>query len=330
MTFPSRMLGIMIPAVGLALVLAGCAKPPAPAAPQSPRPAVSDEQAKTVVVARVNGADITLQQLRMMMNRLTVMNQHASKPAAQDEIRKRALDQLVLQELALQEAARLEMRAEKADVDRAMEKVVTQLGHEEGYRDFLEKRHMTDAEMRTFVERSILTQRIFTREVTDKVSVSDDDIRQAYERERDRLVVPERIAAIDVVLFLPEGDPGALKKANEVRDRIIADAKGDPHALAPDGSFIVQDIDLDADQEPALAAAARKLQAGELSGVVQGRDSMHIIKLKAYAPRKQMSYDDVKGSLEARIRAEKQVKRRLEWETQLKEGAAIVLVSDAE
>jgi len=333
MTSSFRSLGIMIPVVLSAFLCAACAAHQPAAVQEEPaRPAaaaVTDEQAKTVVVAQVNGADITLQQLRMMMNRLNVMNQHAPKPATQEEIRKRALDQLVLQELALQEAARLQMRVEKADVDRSMEQVVTQLGHEEGYRDFLEKKHMTDAEMRTFVERSILTQRIFAREVTDKVSIADADVRKAYEREKDRLVVPEKISVVDVVLFLPEGDAGALKKANEIRDRINADQDRNPRNLAADGTFIVQDVDLDAEQEPALAAAARKLEPGGLSGVVQGRDSMHILKLTAYTPGRPLTYEEARGGLEAKLRADAQVKRRLEWEQQLKQGATIVLKDNA-
>jgi hypothetical protein len=134
---------------------------------------------------------------------------------------------------------------------------------------------------------------------------------------------------VDVVLFLPEGDAGALKKANEIRDRINADQDRNPRNLAADGTFIVQDVDLDAEQEPALAAAARKLEPGGLSGVVQGRDSMHILKLTAYTPGRPLTYEEARGGLEAKLRADAQVKRRLEWEQQLKQGATIVLKDNA-
>jgi len=319
-------LGILIPFILFGSGITGCAKrPPAPEqAP--PRAVVTEEEAKHVVVARVNGADITLTQLRQMMNRVSLMNQHASTPAPPEEVRTRALDQLVLQELALQEAARQGLRVDGMVVDSTREKLIAKLGHEEGYQAFLEKQHLTAAEFRSQVERSLLTQLIMTREVVAKAGVSEEDVRREYEQQKARLVTPEKAAVVDVVFFLKQDDPASWKKANEVRERIIAGKEGNPMLLAPDGTFIAQDLELDKDKDPALLEAARKLKVGELSGVIRGSDSLHVIKLTSYTPEKQLSYDEARGSLEASLKAGAQLKRRQEWEQELKKDAKIELL----
>jgi hypothetical protein len=324
-----RSLGMLIPFMLFALGAAGCAKH-APAPGQSPPRAVaSEEEAKRVVVARVNGTDITLAQLRQIMNRLSLMNQHAPVPASPEEIRTRSLDQLVLQELALQEAARQGLRVDEMVVDSTMEKLIARLGHEEGYQAFLEKQHLTAAEFRSQVERSLLTQLIMNREVVAKAAVSEEDVRKEYERQKAGMVSPEKAAVVDVVFFLKQDDPASWTKANEVRERIIAEKDGDPMLLAPDGTFIAQELEIDKDKDPALLTEARKLKTGELSGVIRGSDSLHIIRLTSYTPEKQLAYDEARASLEASLKAEAQMKRRQEWEQELKKGAKIELLDVA-
>ena len=59
-----------------------------------------------------------------------------------------------------------------------MDKFITSVGHEEGYKDYLERQHLTSVEVRTQVERSLLLQLIAIREVVAKVSMSDDEVRE--------------------------------------------------------------------------------------------------------------------------------------------------------
>ena len=77
--------------------------------------------ATDIVAARVNGAEITMQQVMTMMNRMIAKRGHAD--TAHDdlgEIRKAALNRLILQELALQQAKGLGIKAEQNKIDDAI------------------------------------------------------------------------------------------------------------------------------------------------------------------------------------------------------------------
>ena len=287
------------------------------------------DNAKRVVVARVNGADITRHSLNSMVRRMESINAKTSTSETQEETRKKSLDNLIFQELALQEARRRGLRVEEMSVDEAMVRFITSVGHEEGYADFLEKQHTTSVEVRAQIERSLLLQLITGIEVASKVTVTDDDVRKEYELHRDQHVSPEKVTVADVVVSLNSGDQAAMKKADELLAQLNADKGKDPLHLVSDGTFTVRSLDLEKDKEPELHAAARKLKQGELSGAIRTGDGVHIVKLTHYAPERQLSYEEVKVPLAGKLKAIAQVKRFEEWGRELKKDAKIELLDTA-
>jgi hypothetical protein len=140
---------------------------------------------KNIVVARVNGVDVTMDALVKMMNMFEAGSQDA--PESREEIRKMALEQVVLRELALQEAARQGLRVEEGDLNQAMERLKLGLGHDEGFQRFLEKQNVTEQEVRAQVERGLLLRLLFKQEVIKKAApVSDDDVRTEYESRKEQ------------------------------------------------------------------------------------------------------------------------------------------------
>ena len=239
----------------------------------------------------------TLQALTGMIKRMEAINAKTATSETREETRKKALDNLILQELALQEAERRGLHVEEQTVDRAMERFITSMGHEEGYNDYLEKQKITAAEVRAQFERSLLLQRITGMEVVSKATVTEDDVRTEYEQHKDQYLSPEKVTVADVVVSLKSGDQTAMKKANELLARLNADKDKDPLQLVRDDTFSVRSLDLEKEKEPELYAAARQLKQGELSGVIKMSDSVHIVKLTRHTPERQLSYEEVKGTL---------------------------------
>jgi foldase protein PrsA len=323
-----RRCGIMIAVVAVAGMFAGCAQRRPSAGPVPPLPALaSTPEDRKIVVAKVNGAEINRYSLIDVMNYTSAMNERASISESREEIRKKALDRLIFEELAVQEARRRGLVLKEGALDRAMGTIRTNLGDEEAYKNYLAKQGISEEELRSQVERILLLQLIVDQEVIKKAATPDDAVvRKEYERQKDRLIVPGKVSVDDVVLFLDQNDPASMTKANGILARISAAPDKDPGHLAPDGTFIVQHVDLDAEKEPALYDAARKLKEGELSGVIRASDSLHIIRLTMYAPERQRSYEEVKGPLEAKLKTAEQRKRRQEWERDLRAGAVIEIL----
>jgi len=276
------------------------------------------------VAARVNGAEITVKSVTLTTNRMSArMGRAHSSPKVAGELRKRALDLLILQELSWQKSDR---KVERELVDGKIASLKANAGGEEGYRKFLEQEGLTESEMIVMVEKGIVLDRTVEREVFSRATVSEEDVRKAYEREKARYNTPEKVEVIDVVFFLETGEKDSMKKAEEVRGRITGELENNPLRLVPDGTFIVREFEVPKEKERMLYDEAKKLKVGELSGVITTPDSLHILRLVNISPERNDSFDQVKGSLETELKKDALRKRMQEWESELKRGATIEIM----
>ena len=307
----------------IALTTPGCAKKPAPAKEPEQLRKTGQEDMKKVVVAKVNDVPITMDMLIKTMNRVSVRKSPDEAPLTSEEIKNKALDRLILQELAYQKAKTGGIRPEEEHIDAAIGNLKVNVGGEEEYAKFLAQEGVTEADLRAQVKRSLTLELIFAQEVNNKVTVPEDDVKKEYEKEKQRYVQPEKVSVIDVAFLLKENDKSSHKKANAILKKIRADKLKDPWKLVLDGTFIVRNIDVFKDKQKELYAAARKLKAGGLSGVIKASDGLHIIKLRSYSPERQLSFDEARSSLEGRFRVEAQQKRLEEWGRELRKDAKI-------
>jgi hypothetical protein len=185
---------------------------------------------------------------------------------------------------------------------------------------------MNEEELRAQVEGSLLFELIVSKEVREKITVSGDDLRKEYEQRKNRYVTAEKVAVTDVVLFLDRDDHASKEKALGILSRINAAVERNPWNLVADGTFLVRTLEVQKEKEPELYAAAKKLGQGELSGVIAGTDSLHIIQLTSYTPGRQKTFEEVKESLEGTLRTAAHRKRLQEWERELKKRAVIVVM----
>lgn len=277
----------------------------------APAPAAAEGEAPRVV-ARVNGAPITSEAVLLAENALRQQTGGAVPP---EGIGREALRRAIFQELLYQEARAAGLRAEEADVRAAMERIRAGRGGRE---------RAPEPELRAWVERNLLLERFLAREVAQKITVADADLRAAYEQRRSAFLVPERVAVTEVLFFLDPARPESLAAAEAVRARLLA-AGGDASRLEPDGSFIVRELEIKREEEPQLHAAAIRLAPGELSGVLSAAGSLHLLRLNVFEPGRERSFEEVRPSLERALRARAERARLAELEAELRGRARIEL-----
>lgn len=282
---------------------------------------------KDVVAARVNGVAISLDAVVNMANRLNAQMAHAHSNGGPDiqAVQKEALDRVIIQELAYQRAMAAGIKVEQKDIDDAVVKIKAGMGGEEGYKKFLANEKMTGESFRADVARGLAMQRIHAREVVDKVSVSEDQMKEEYDKEKSKFLQPERISLIDIVIFSDASDKDSGDKVKGILEKLKA-GDNDPLKLVPDSTFAVREYTTNKDTDKELIGAAKKLKVGEISGVIKARDSLHIIKLKEYVPEKQFAYAEVKGMIEAKLKSDAEMKRMNEWVAELKKNAKIEIL----
>jgi peptidyl-prolyl cis-trans isomerase C len=288
------------------------------------------EAARDVVVARVNGSPITMESVLKMMNRIASKKRQALSPDAVEEIKKEALDRMIFQELVYQKAVSEGMKADKKKVEDTIASFKISLGGEDGFNNYLKNEMTTEDKLRAAVERDTLVEAKFTEEVFGKVSVSEDALKEDYERDIDKYRQQEKMTVTDVVFLLDINEDASIKKADEILQIIKADKDKNPWKLTPDSSFVVRNIEImddkDREREREIYEAAKGLKKGEISNVIKLSDSIHIIKLVEYTPYKQFTFEEVKSFIMDKLRNEAAQKRLKEWEQEFKKDANIEII----
>ena len=318
-----RSLPVVHVLLSMVLFLAGNAR----AAGGNPHASLSGGDKGKMVVARVNGVEITMESFAKMTGSLGMEKAHEPESASSlKDAKQEALNQLIVQELAYQKAKSEGLTVEKKVIDDALAEMKRKLGGEEKLKEFIEKERISEEELSRRIERHLTLRRIFMREIMNKVSVSEEETRKEYEKEKESHVRQEKVTVVDVVFFLRTGDADSLRKAEEIRKKIDDDKEKNPSNLVSDGVFVVQDMEVKESQGKELYDAAKKLKVGELSGVFEADGNLHVIKLKEYTPYKQFTFEEVKSRIEGKSRVAAMKKRLEEWGAELIKDAKIEII----
>jgi len=288
-------------------------------------------ESRKIVVARVNGATITMNDLVREMNLLgpRYLGQgQRPTPEIDARVRKEALDILIFHELALQDAERQGMKVNPEETDAAMTRLKTQLGSEGGYKKYLASRGLTEDDLRSMLGREHLFQMIASKEIFDKVKNAkpgEKEIRRAYDKEKSYYMLPERFITDDI--FFKNG--GNVTDRKQAADKVLAQLrsnKGDMSKLAP-GGYVVRQLTVMQNIYPGIYGVLGTMKPGGVSGVIQERDGLHIVKLKRREPARQMTFKEAKNIIEQKMMRKAVEKRKEEWENQLKKNAKIEIIS---
>ncbi|OGW33482.1 MAG: hypothetical protein A2X58_07660 [Nitrospirae bacterium GWC2_56_14] len=313
----------LIPLLLTALVVTGCALRPPAGEHLQPSPAAAKAETLATVVAKVNNAELSMDALISMMNALP--GKTGDQPETLEQRRQRALESLVLLELAYQRAVALGLNVGPDTVETAMVNFKDALGGEKEYREYLARRNITEDALRSEVERKLTINRIYTREVEDTMAIPEEELKKEYEKDKQQFVQQEKVSIVDVYLIRDE-DKTAKKRARALLRKIQADPAQDPWKLVLDNTFMVRNLIVRKERDKELYDAARKLKPQELSGVIRTPDSFHIVKLKEYSPERQLTFEEARPKLEAALKGPYLEKRTQEWEQGLKKDATIVLL----
>ncbi len=144
-------------------------------------------EAKKTVIASVNGANISLLDLRKEIN--TIRPQYVrpgqrTDPKADAQMKKDALDRLIYRELAVQEAGRRGMKVAPEMVEKELKKLKAGLKTEEAYRAQLSKSGLTEEELKQQIAKGLLIDMITQKEVDSKVKVTESQMKKSYEEHK--------------------------------------------------------------------------------------------------------------------------------------------------
>ena len=289
-----RLIGCFLPA--LLLSLSACKKSPNPS-----------------VAAVVNGYNITYDELEKYYR------SQAQGPEKPDEeqvtiTKLNLLRELIDNQIMLQRAERLGLLAVDSDVDAKLTELKAPYTEEEFSRQ-LKERGMAVDEVKAELRRSLSVQKLFNKEITSKISISDAEVRAFYDANKASFNLAEPQVHVSQIVVTSVPDPQvrnlrndkagseqeARKKIQMIENRLkqgeefgtlAQNYSEDPNSAASGGDlgFIPQSALDKADAE--LRRVVALLHPGETSAVVHTPQAYRIIKLQSREPAGQREFSD--------------------------------------
>lgn len=153
----------------------------------------ADKDPKRIVVANVNGVNISMAALVREMNRISpyyMSREGRISPETDRKIRDDAMNSLIFRELAVREAARQKLSVDRARINEIIKQIKAGLDSPEAYRKYLESRGVSEAELRQEIERSHLFEMITGKEVYAAITVDEKMLKEKYEQEKSLFASP--------------------------------------------------------------------------------------------------------------------------------------------
>jgi len=158
-------------------------------------------QAKKIVVARVNGVAITLNDLINKMNQLAIAyipESHQRTPEMDQAVKQEALDVLIFRELAVQEAVRQGLKIPSGVLDSVIRNLKKDMGSEEAYDDYLKKTGNTEESLKKELERNQLFDMIASKEIY--LQAENDEAPTIEKRKQEWEAELKKNATIEILL----------------------------------------------------------------------------------------------------------------------------------
>lgn len=282
-------------------------------------PSFADEE----IVAKVNGTVFTRNDLESEVDRLIQMTtfHRTVPPEKRKNYYERALTELIDRELQFRDAKANNTVIEKEKIDANLEKFKKRFSSEKDFQAALEKEKTTEAEVRMRIEREMLAQAAFTRNVTQPARISDSALKEYYDTNSAKFKEPDsvRLRIISVRDERKAKDILAkIKNGSDFSELAYNFSEDSYRTRGGDAGFIHKGRML-----PEIDEAAFKLNVGEVSDIINAETNYYIIKLEEKRPQHQVAFEEIKDKLRKELEAERANELKKQWMDRLRSKATI-------
>jgi len=265
------------------------------------------------IVVRVNDRILTVRDMHRRMAERAAETGQPLQPADYERFVQDTADELCL----LERASELKLDVTKEEVDEALAQLKedNRIADDAAFRAMLEATGMSERQLRDRLRDTILVRRVLAKEV-GPLPITEEELRQRYEREKASFTIPERVRLHHIVVPLAADRRDAdVKRARLERLAAAVRAGADflvlvEHETAA-GNGVGGDMGevLITDLRPEVARAIEGLAPGELAGPFESPAGLHLILLVERLAPTTKPFDEVARELRERELNERHFKR---------------------
>jgi peptidyl-prolyl cis-trans isomerase C len=296
----------------------------------------AEKQTSADKAAVVNGSVITKKDLERELSRTTEQLLQMGRPVSDDqlsEMKKRMLDNLIAYELLYQESKKKGVKVAAATVDEKINELKKQYPDEAQFKKMLSGSDLTEADLKSHMKRGIAIEQLVDKEIVQKITVSDKEVKDYYDSNLDRFKQPEQVKASHILIKVdPEADKSEKAKARKQIETIQKKVKKgeDFGALAKEYSGCPSSTkggDLGyfgrGQMVKPFEEAAFALKPGEVSDIVETRFGYHLIKVTDKKPPTTVPFEEVKEGISGHLKQQQVREKVLAYVEQLRGKAKV-------
>ncbi len=280
--------------------------------------------ANNTVVLTINDEKITAKQFNKVLDVqkkiFRVKNIQELKTEELIWIKTRGLDEIIRSTLLAQEIAKENISIEQNILEKALKEV--REGYLEGaFEKTLDLEGISIADWEKFIEKKLLTNELIHQQVNSKVSVSDKELRNYFDKNHKEFHKKEQVKALHIMVESEEEIREIQKELRNKQKTFTALAM--EYSLGPEG---VQGGDLgyfEAGQMPEEFDDVFKLKINKVSDIIKTPYGFHLLKVVDKIEERKMDFEESKGRVEKILLQHLQDQAFQKWFLKLKQTAEI-------
>ena len=263
------------------------------------------------IVVRVGDRMVTRTQyerrLREIYAEIDAAGRPEQAPAARETARNSLVNELISELLIKDRADRLGLTVSNDEIKEAIGRLKQQynITTDEQFESSLRQSGLTRPEMEARLRDTLITNKVFGKELRSREQLTDAELRDRYNREKDSYRLPERAHLREIVVLKPTS--GSLDEAR-TRATEIAEAARKPGTdfanlattMSESGTKDkggdlgeVAKGDLVADLDKAIFNAP----AGTILGPIETKSAWHVMKVEQRLPSEVPAFESIKDKL---------------------------------
>lgn len=222
------------------------------------------------------------------------------------EVQKNLTDEVIAELLIKDRADRLNITISSEEIKDAVGRLMQQYGMKtnEEFEDSLRKSGMTRADMEARLRDTLLMNKVFGRELRGREELTDKELRERYDREKEHFRLPERAHLREIVILRPENAAqvdAARQRANEIAQRAKTEDFAKLATTVSESGTKAKGGDLGdvarGELLPDLDKAVFNSPAGTVLGPLESKSAWHILKVETRLPSEVPAFESVKDRL---------------------------------
>ena len=271
---------------------------------------------KEQVVARINGEPVFLKEFNVSFQQLRGEQDEISQknPKLIDQLKTRALNEVIIMTLLRQEAAKKKLRIAKEEVDGRLSNWKD--GYPPGgFEEMLRKQNTTEDFLKKRIEDQLLVEKITSELFGSETRVSDEEMQEYFKQHEKDFLRAEKVHVFQIVVPTKE-------EAEKIRQEVLSgkatfESSARQYSLSPDAAKGGDLGFFSKNEKIAAFNEAFQLAVGNISKPIQSRYGIHLLKVVEKQPAKKLNYNEAKNDIVKALKKTKEVKIYKEWVTKL-------------